>query len=405
MAGLSRLVLIIAVTVFVSSLPLEGCSMPASQATVPPSDNISPVVPEKKAWPRINSFTASAVNIKPGENVTLTWDVSDASVVTIDAGIGTVLESGSVNVSPQKTTKYILTAASDSGMAQGWVTIEVASKSKIMPDLVITGITYNSGLLYYTVKNIGGADAGPGNTYLYDLSHMHRDISWVDGLTAGEEKTLPFTNYDYKGTEITVCADGGNDVTEANEDNNCFVPTFGFRFNYDFSQYASRATWRSSAGRVMSPAPEDSKDGAAFKANSVIAEDGKTYPNALEMVPPYSSYGWIEGLFGEWQESWQAGGYMLPLEIPHNTRFTAKVGLTQNAGGSRGVAFMVGLMEGGNYIEWWPGVKVYYDGKLDSMEIDLSPYAGRKGILVLRVEAGADPDKNYALWIDAKLTQ
>lgn len=95
----------------------------------------------------------------------------------------------------------------------------------------------------------------------------------------------------------------------------------------------------------------------------------------------------------------------MPLEIPHNTRFTAKVGLTQNAGGSRGVAFMVGLMEGGNYIEWWPGVKVYYDGKLDSMEIDLSPYAGRKGILVLRVEAGADPDKNYALWIDAKLTQ
>jgi len=387
--------------------------MPAPQATVPPSDNISSPVPEKKAWPRINDFTASAVNIKPGENATLTWDVSDASVVTIDAGVGKVRESGSVSISPQKTTKYILTAASDSGMAQGWVTIEVDSKSAAMPDLVITGITHISGLFYYKIKNVGNADAAKSNTYLYDRSKMHRDTSWVESLKAGEEKTLPFTNYDWKGiditlydqkmVDITICADGGNDVTEANEDNNCFVPTFGFRFDYDFSQYASRAIWRSSAGRVTFPAQENSKDGAAFKANSVIAEDGNTYPNALETVPPYASYGWIEGLFGDWQETWQAGGYMLPLEIPHNTRFTAKVGLTQNAESSKGVTFMVGLMDGSGKIEWWPGIKAFYEGKLDAMDIDLSSYAGKKGIIVLRVEAGADPDKNYAIWVDAKL--
>jgi len=39
------------------------------------------------------------------------------------------------------------------------------------------------------------------------------------------------------------------------------------------------------------------------------------------------------------------------------------------------------------------------------MDIDLSAYGGRKIMVILRVEAGADPDNNYALWIEPKISQ
>jgi hypothetical protein len=39
----------------------------------------------------------------------------------------------------------------------------------------------------------------------------------VSGLKAGEEKTQPFTNFSYHGEKITICADGGRVIDEANE--------------------------------------------------------------------------------------------------------------------------------------------------------------------------------------------
>ena len=356
-------------------------------------------------WPQIKEFTASSENITPGENVTLTWGVLDGGIVTIDPGVGKVQPAGSKQVSPLKTTKYTLTATGEKGVSTAWVTVKVAEKITLMPDLVITGITYISGLLYYTIKNIGGADAGPNDTYLWDQSNMWRDTSWVNGLKAGEEKTQPFTNFNYDGNKITVCADGGKVIKEANEDNNCFIPTFGFKYNYDLQQYASRAIWRGSAGRPDFGLTGDSSLGLVTKLNSVVAEDGKSYRNVIEMVPAPESYSWVEGVFGDWQEQWQLGGYMLPVELPNNSRFTAKVGLSKEAAGSSGVTFQFGLMNASNAVDWWPAVKADYDGTLQSIDIDLSSYANKKVMAILRVEAGADTYNNFALWIEPKISQ
>jgi hypothetical protein len=101
-------------------------------------------------------FEISSENTTPGENVMLKWDASDAGVVSIDSGVGKVKQSGSVQVSPQRTTKYTLTATGEKGISTAWVIVTVPEKITLLPDLVITGITYNSGLLYYTIKNIGG---------------------------------------------------------------------------------------------------------------------------------------------------------------------------------------------------------------------------------------------------------
>lgn len=395
----------IALAALVGVSLLSGCDAGGVETSITPTDNGTLAAPAPRHWPHINRFTASVENITAGDNVTLEWDVTDAQVVSIDSGVGKVRPQGVAVVSPQKTTKYTLTAAGEKGVSTAWVTVIVPEKILVMPDLTVTGITYISGLLYYTVKNTGNADAGPCDTYLWDQSNMWRDTSWVDGLKAGEEKTKPFTNFSYHGNKITVCADGGKVITESNEDNNCFVPTFGFKFNYSLAQNASRATWRGSAGRFEFGTEGDSSLGRVTKLNVAVAEDGASYNNVIVTVPPPDAFGWVEGLFGEWQGGWQTAGYMLPIELPNNARFTAKVGLTKEAEGSGGVTFVFGLMSASGAMEWWPGVKATYDGQLDSLDIDLSSFAGKKVMPVLKVEAGADPDRNIAAWIDPRIVQ
>jgi len=385
---------------------LAGC-LPVDQPEVmPAAENATAAIEPGTVspWPVIKDFSASSSNVMPGENVTLRWSVSDAAVVTIDNGTGRVQPAGSLDVAPRKTTRYTLTAAGQKGMSTAWVTVEVVERSTFLPDLVITGVTHISGLLYYKIKNTGAADAGPSETYVYDQSNMLRDTSWVEGLKAGEEKTLPFTNYDWDGNKIKICADGKGQLNEASRDNNCYVPSFGFKYSYDFNQMASRANWRGSAGWVKY-SDGDSDTGLAIKLPEVVAEDNLTYRNVIEMVPPGSGYGWIEGAFGDWQEQWQAGGYMLPLELPYNARFTAGVGLSQKARGGGGVTFLFGIQDERGGINWWPAVESSYDGIINNMDIDLSAYGGRKIMVILRVEAGADPDNNYALWIEPKISQ
>jgi len=381
-----------------------ACLQLQPPAVLPQSENVTAPAPAKRAWPVINGFSAAVNNTLPGENVTLLWSVTDATLVAIDNGVGKVGMDGTVTVAPLKTTKFTLTAVGDNGASTAWVNIEVALPQTFMPDLVITGVTHISGLLYYKIKNTGAVDAGMSETFVYDQSHMLRDTSWVESLKAGEEKTLPFTNYDWKGDPITVCADGKKQVSEAGEDNNCYVPSFGFKFNYDMSQMASRATWRGSAGRVKY-GEMNSLPGYALKLNQVVAGDGQTYRNVIETVPPNSSFGWLEGYFGDWQEQWQMGGYMLPLQLPYNARFTTRVGLSKEAEGSGGVTFLFGIQEENGALTWWPGVKAAFGGELQSLDIDLSSYGGRKVMAVLRLEAGAGPDNNHALWIDPKISQ
>ena len=395
---------------FFAALVLAGlmvntaCLQPKQPAAPPQSANVTAPAPAKKPWPVINGFSASATSILPGENVTLRWSVTDAGAVTIDNSVGKVGMDGAVTVAPQKTTKFTLTAAGDQGVSTAWINVEVAAPSAFLPDLVITGVTHISGLLYYKIKNTGAVDAGQSETCVYDQSGMLRDTSWVESLKAGEEKTLPFTNYDWDGNKITVCADGQGQVNEASKDNNCYVPSLGFKYNYDMPQMVSRVAWRGSAGWVKY-GEADSATGYAAKLTEVVAEDSQTYSDVVETVPPDSGYGWLEGYFGDWQEQWQSGGYMLPLQLPYNARFTSKVGLLKDSIDSGGVTFLFGVQEENGSVNWWPGVTATYDGKLDNIDIDLSAYGGRKVMAVLRVEAGPGVGKNLAIWIGPVISQ
>jgi hypothetical protein len=107
------------------------------------------------------------------------------------------------------------------------------------PDLVIIDIWNTSdGIIHYTIKNEGSADAGQSNTSLEIYEEgvwMEVDSDIVGGLNSGVSSDEDFGNFnlntyceDHPGEEVNlrVCTDIKNEVDEASEDNNCLSKQF-----------------------------------------------------------------------------------------------------------------------------------------------------------------------------------
>lgn len=86
--------------------------------------NNNPVV---QPPPVVLAFAASAPSIAPVSPVTLSWNVSGATSVTIDNGVGDVTNRSSVSVSPAQTTSYTLRASNSAGTTAATVTVAVTA--------------------------------------------------------------------------------------------------------------------------------------------------------------------------------------------------------------------------------------------------------------------------------------
>jgi hypothetical protein len=71
------------------------------------------------------SISASPSAIVTGNSSTLSWSTTNATSVSIDQGIGGVVASGSIAVSPTATTTYTITATGSSGVATQSTTLTV----------------------------------------------------------------------------------------------------------------------------------------------------------------------------------------------------------------------------------------------------------------------------------------
>jgi hypothetical protein len=96
-----------------------GSSTAATQVIV------SGVIPFPVGFPVINSFTATPPSILVGGSTILSWNVSGATSVSIDPGIGAVASVSSKSVSPGSTTNYTLTASNSFGWVSQSITVTV----------------------------------------------------------------------------------------------------------------------------------------------------------------------------------------------------------------------------------------------------------------------------------------
>lgn len=183
--------------------------------------------------PIIQSFYAEPSSISSGENSTLHWQVSDATNISIDHGIGAVALSGSTSVSPTITTTYALTATNTSGSVNATTTVTVDEQEEEVSYGMIEVDSNPEGAKIY----LDGVDTGQitpaillniasgSHTIkltLYGTGYMN----WEDviSLDAGQVLTLDITmiGAETEVLEIVLSDSNGKDagVEKANEGTN-----------------------------------------------------------------------------------------------------------------------------------------------------------------------------------------
>src|ERR1035437_7557776 len=141
--------------------------------------------PVNSQAPVISSFTSTPTITAPGSPVTLAWNVSGATSVSIDNGVGDVTSRSNITVYPVQTTTYTLTASNSSGSITAVVTVTVSSGADTQPptvptllsataasatevDLAWTASTDNVGVAGYQIFRNGSAISSvPGTVLTY----------------------------------------------------------------------------------------------------------------------------------------------------------------------------------------------------------------------------------------------
>jgi hypothetical protein len=79
--------------------------------------------------PVINYFIINPTTVSFGSSVTLSWNVANATAVTIDNGVGVVDISGSITIMPVTSTMYTLTATNAEGSRMATASVGVSDVS------------------------------------------------------------------------------------------------------------------------------------------------------------------------------------------------------------------------------------------------------------------------------------
>lgn len=122
---------------------------------------------------------------------------------------------------------------------------------------------------------------------------------------------------------------------------------------------------------------------------NVLMEDGKLWPSVLRTHPKWVDRGTIKGWL-----AWRP--------IPPNAHFQSKVGFLRGAGGTDGATFWVWVHYLVNGLEQWKPVAQHfkkYTQSLDTIDVDLSTYAGQSISIELRVDAGSSSGQDWAAWV------
>lgn len=93
--------------------------------------------------PRITDFRIVPGSIQNGESATLLWNVSDATIIVIDNGIGEVASYGTLDVWPADTTTYTITAQNSQGVTTRTVTITTGFSLSKPPSHLTMENSYN----------------------------------------------------------------------------------------------------------------------------------------------------------------------------------------------------------------------------------------------------------------------
>ena len=232
--GIAAAVLILAVAcIAVLAIALSG-GRDGDEVTSEPPVSVAtatlapPEATDVVAPPQVEYFQANPLSIYEGSCATLQWgEVLGADEVSIEPQIGGVGTPDSLEVCPEETTEYILTATGPGGTTEASVTIEVVPGPA---DLMVESITFDPNpanaeqpcAVAITIRNDGSSAAGEFD-WRWQAGFDATFDGRIDGLDAGETTVVnvewvPQDGYENLSTEVVV--DTANEVPEEDKDNN-----------------------------------------------------------------------------------------------------------------------------------------------------------------------------------------
>ena len=177
--------------------------------------------------PTINTYSGPSVPIAPGETATLTWSISSADSATIDQGVGSVdAASGSIDVTPNQTTTYTLSATNTCGTVQASVRVTIEQTNVLTPgvyQLLLSDVTAQQlpyPMIYAASDSdsyidrisiaSGAADrfptSGITNPYGICVADSSKKICWTDYGTGAIQRS------DFTGSNLEVLVSTGLSV-------------------------------------------------------------------------------------------------------------------------------------------------------------------------------------------------
>lgn len=130
--------------------------------------------------PTIEHFTANPESIEfmSDSIVNLSWSVKNATTVMIDQGIGTVSTAGTIQINPEETTTYTLTATNNDGSkSQSCIVQVTASAFFELMDCFGGYTSYGCCSFIGIVKNVGNAT---GYNVMITFQALNADLVIID---------------------------------------------------------------------------------------------------------------------------------------------------------------------------------------------------------------------------------
>jgi hypothetical protein len=182
-------------------------------------------IDESASLPVINTFSATPGMVTAGQPLTLSWNVSGASRVSISPDIGSVEAGGSRSVTPTADTTYTITALSSGGPSSKSVSVHVLPPVTETADMEVIDVFREASMVYYTVRNNGAAISKPSSANLYIGMNVMAS-GYIPPMAPGEQKTLVFGTFSWGyayTTPATVCIDTLNENGPSNAEYKCLT--------------------------------------------------------------------------------------------------------------------------------------------------------------------------------------
>lgn len=159
---------------------------------------------------------------------------------------------------------------------------------------------------------------------------------------------------------------------------------------YDFYENAKSAQWKTGAGALSFPGSVNDAKGFVRCLPQGTLNSGNAAVNLLQTHPEWKNGGWIEGQFPM-------------MNLGDNLHFKSVAGFLKGADNSDGAVFQVYVKENNKYYR--AASSRVAANKYETIDADLSRWAGKKVQLVLRVRSGNTSDQDWAVWVKPRLTR